>query len=204
VQVTVVCGDVADTALYDELRERGCFDDLSILINNAGLARGKDVVGKADLQDWKEMLDANCLGAFMMCNAALPHMARGGHIVSTGSIAGLEVYEGGSVYAASKHALHAFMKALRYETYQNGIRCTTIAPGFVGEGTEFSEVRFHGDTNKAAAVYEGMQELRATDISAQIVWALRQPEHVNLDLVHVMPSVQGGATRIHRASTPPE
>ena len=198
VNVVSVAGDVTDAALYDELTARGCFDDLSFLINNAGLARGKEPVGQADLNDWKEMIDANCMGAFMMANAAVPHMAEGGHIVSTGSIAGLEAYEGGSVYVASKHALHAFMKVLRYETYSRGIRCTTIAPGFVGEGTEFSEVRFHGDMDRAASVYEGMRELRATDISAQILWALRQPAHVNLDMIHVMPSDQGGATRIHR------
>merc|ERR1719502_675649 len=112
----------------------------------------------------------------------------GGHIISTGSIAGLEPYEGGSVYCATKHAVHAFMKTLRYETYAKNIRCTTVAPGFVGEGTEFSEVRFHGDKEKASSVYDKMQELRATDVAAQIVWALRQPSHVCLDLIHVMPT----------------
>ena len=197
--VDVVAGDVTDTALYEELEEKGCFKGCSILINNAGLARGKELVGEAKIKDWKEMLDANCLGAFMMANAVLPHMTEGGHIISTGSIAGLEAYEGGSAYCASKHALHAFMKVLRYETYAKGIRVTTVAPGFVGEGTEFSEVRFTGDMDKAAATYVGMQELRATDISSQILWALRQPAHVNLDLLHVMPTAQGGATRIHRS-----
>merc|ERR1719231_1163477 len=85
----------------------------------------------------------------------LPGMiARGfGHVIATGSIAGLEAYEGGSVYCASKHALHAFMKVLRYETYSKNVRCTTVAPGFVGEGTEFSEVRFKGDQTKVAAVF---------------------------------------------------
>ena len=78
------------------------------------------------------------------------------------------------------------------------IRVTTVAPGFVGEGTEFSEVRFSGDMQKAQATYKGMQELRATDVASQILWALRQPAHVNLDMMHVMPTAQGGATRIHR------
>jgi 3-hydroxy acid dehydrogenase / malonic semialdehyde reductase len=81
----------------------------------------------------------------------------GGHVISTGSIAGLEPYEGGSVYCASKHALHAFMKSLRYETHKSNIRCTVVAPGLVGEGTEFSEVRFKGDKSTAAATYVNMQ-----------------------------------------------
>ncbi len=94
--------------------------------------------------------------------------------------------------------MHAFMKSLRYETYATGIRATVVAPGLVGEGTQFSEVRFDGDAERAAAVYDGMQELRATDIAAQIVWALQQPPHVNIDMLHVMPTCQGGATRTHR------
>ncbi|KAL1507279.1 hypothetical protein AB1Y20_009229 [Prymnesium parvum] len=200
VSVEVVAGDVTDAALYEEMERRRCIERCSILINNAGLARGKDFVGGADRSAWKEMIDANCLGAFLMVDAVLPHMVEegGGHIISTGSIAGLEAYEGGSVYCATKHALHAFMKALRYETYSKGVRVTTVAPGFVGEGTEFSEVRFSGNLDLAAATYQGMQELRATDIASQILWALEQPAHVNLDLIQIMPTAQGGATRIHR------
>ena len=148
-------------------------------------------------------MDANCMGTFRLVNELIPRMAKrgGGHVVATGSIAGLEAYEGGAVYCASKHALHAFMKALRYETHKSNVRCTVVAPGFVGEGTEFSEVRFKGDQAKAAATYEDMQELKATDVSAQILWAVRQPAHVCLDMIHVMPTCQGGATRIHRASS---
>lgn len=130
----------------------------------------------------------------------LPQMlARGsGHVVSLGSIAGLEPYEGGAVYAASKHAMHAFCKALRYETYDSNIRCTVVAPGLVGEGTEFSEVRLR-DGDKAKEVYDGMAELKATDLANSIVWVLRQPPHVNVDMLHVMPTCQGGSGRIHRS-----
>merc|ERR1712150_263869 len=133
------------------------------------------------------MGDANCLAAFRLVNEVLPGMfARGGgHVISIGSIAGHEAYEGGSVYCATKFAMHAFMKSLRYETYSKNVRCTVVAPGFVGEGTEFAEVRFKGDQDKAAATYKGMQELRATDVAAQIVWAIRQPNHVCLDMIHV-------------------
>lgn len=203
VQVRVVVGDVCADSTYEALRKAGCLTEVDILVNNAGLARGKAAIGEAPLSEWKEMLDANCLGAFRLVNEVLPALiARGGgHVITTGSIAGLECYEGGAVYCATKHAVHAFMKALRYETYAKNIRCTVVAPGFVGEGTEFSAVRFHGDGEKAAAVYANMQELRASDVASQIVWVLRQPPHVCLDLVHIMPTCQGGATRIHRGAS---
>ncbi|CAE8652206.1 unnamed protein product [Polarella glacialis] len=194
VQVKVVAGDVRNDETYAELRATGCLD-VDFLVNNAGLAKGKSLVGSAQISEWKEMLDINCLGAFRLTNEVLPAMisrGTGGHVIMTGSIAGLEAYEGGSVYSASKHAVHAFMKALRYENYQNNIRCTVVAPGLVGEGTEFSTVRFDGDAAAAAKVYENIQELKASDVAAQIVWALRQPPHVCLDMIHVMPTSQGG------------
>jgi len=203
-KVTVVVGDVSKDETYDALRTAGAYDQVDIIVNNAGLARGKEPVGSALLSDWSEMMDANCLGAFRLVNELLPGMiARGGgHIISTGSIAGLESYENGSVYCASKHALHAFMKCLRYETYAKNIRTTVLAPGFVGAGTEFSEVRFKGDETKIAATYAGMEELAASDVASNIVWVLQQPANVNLDLVHIMPTCQGGATRIHRVAAP--
>jgi len=204
VQVKLVVGDVGSDEIYTQLKDQGILEDTDFLINNAGLARGKDPVGTSSLQDWKEMLDTNCLAAFRLTNEVIPHMAKkgAGHVFMTGSIAGLEAYEGGSVYCASKTAAHAFMKCLRYETHTKNIRCTVVAPGFVGEGTEFSEVRFHGDKQMAEAVYTNMQELKATDVAAQIVWAVRQPQHVCLDMIHVMPTCQGGATRIHRVAAP--
>jgi len=201
VTVELAVGDVCNDDLYAQLEANGCLGKVDFLINNAGLARGKERVESAILSDWDEMMQANCSGAFRMVRAVLPGMIeRGsGHVVSTGSIAGLESYEGGSVYCASKHALHAFMKALRYETYDKNIRTTIVAPGFVGAGTEFSEVRFHGDADKAKATYNNMQELSAADVAASILFTLQQPPHVNLDMMHIMPTCQGGATRIHRA-----
>ena len=200
VSVQVLQGDVTDDAFYETLQQSGCLDDIDFLINNAGGAFGKDTILEASVADWRGMLDANCLAAFRVVHAVLPGMVRRerGHIISTGSIAGLENYEGGSVYCAAKHALHAFHEALRYETFDKGVRCTVIAPGNVGEGTEFSAVRFKGDDAKVAGVYSGYKELTAVDIAANIVWACKQPEHVNLQLMHVMPTAQGGATRIHR------
>jgi len=201
VSVTCVAGDVCDDGLYDELRSLGCLENIDFFVNNAGGAFGKDRVVDADISDWKGMLDVNAMAAFRMVHAVLPAMvSRGeGHIISIGSIAGLEAYEGGAVYCAVKHALHAFHQAIRYETYESGVRCTIVAPGNVGEGTEFAEVRFKGDATKASAVYTGMQELKATDIASQIVWACQQPVHVNLDTIHIMPTAQGGATRIYRS-----
>lgn len=200
VQVRIIVGDVCADETYEALRKAGCLTEVDFLVNNAGLAKGKDPIGGSKISDWKEMLDANCFGAFRLTNEVLPGIVArgGGHVIMTGSIAGMEAYEGGSVYCATKHAAHAFMKALRYETYTKNVRCTVVAPGAVGEGTEFSEIRFNGDKAKAAAVYENMQELRATDIAAQIVWAIRQPSHVCLDIIQVMPTSQGGATRVHR------
>lgn len=202
IDTRIIVGDINADSTYSKLRQAGALDTVTFLINNAGLAAGKELVGEAKLDDWKAMLDANCLGAFRLTNEVLPGIIQrgGGHVVMTGSIAGLEAYEGGSIYCATKHAAHAFMRALRYETYSKNVRCTVVAPGFVGEGTEFSEVRFKGDKAKASAVYAGMQELRASDVAAQIVWALRQPPHVCLDMIHVMPTSQGGATRVNRQS----
>eukprot|EP00931_Biecheleriopsis_adriatica_P102103 TRINITY_DN77126_c0_g1_i1.p1 TRINITY_DN77126_c0_g1~~TRINITY_DN77126_c0_g1_i1.p1 ORF type:complete len:278 (+),score=62.95 TRINITY_DN77126_c0_g1_i1:121-954(+) len=202
VEVQILAADVTTDAAFEALKASGCLDRVDFLINNAGLSRGKDPVGTFLTTDLTEMVNANCVGAFRLANAVVPGMITrgGGHVIMTGSIAGLESYEGGSVYCATKHAAHAFMKSLRYETYSKNIRCTVVAPGFVGEGTEFSEVRYHGDKRKAADVYENMQELKATDVAAQIVWAVRQPSHVCLDMIHVMPSCQGGATRIHRTA----
>lgn len=201
-EVVVVVGDVLADETYAALKSSGVLDKVDILVNNAGLAKGVDRIGSASIADWKQMMDVNCLGAFRMVNEVLPGMiARGGgHIVTLGSVAGLDCYEGGSVYCASKFAVHAFMKTLRYETYAKNIRCTVVAPGAVGAGTEFSEVRFSGDRDKAAAVYKGIEELKATDVAAQIVFAVCQPSHVNVDLVHVMPVIQGGVgSRMHRS-----
>jgi len=199
-KVTVVVGDVCTDAFYETLKAQQLHTKVDILIANAGLAVGKDNIGAASDGDWEQMMSANCMGAFRLINLCLPEMVKngGGHIVATGSIAGMESYEGGSVYCASKHALHAFMKSLRFETYSKNVRVTVLAPGLVGEGTEFSEVRFKGDASKASATYQNIRELKASDCAAQILWALRQPDHVNVDLLQLMPTAQGGATRLHR------
>jgi len=200
VSVSCIAGDCCDEAVYRQLREQELVDKIDILVANAGCALGKDAVTAADPADWRGMMDANCYGAFRVIREVVPSMVRRGEgtVIGTGSIAGLEAYEGGSVYCASKFAMHAFMKALRYETHAKGIRVAVVAPGAVGEGTEFSEVRFKGDAALAAKTYDRMQELKATDVAMQMLWIVKQPSHVNLDQIVLMPTCQGGATRIHR------
>mmetsp|Transcript_10514 Transcript_10514/g.23477 ORF Transcript_10514/g.23477 Transcript_10514/m.23477 type:complete len:275 (+) Transcript_10514:49-873(+) len=201
IEVKVVAGDVTSDETFVALREKGLLDCIDILVNNAALAFGMDHVQDFLAPEAKCTLDINCYGAFRLVREVLPGMVDrgGGHVISTGSNAGMEAYEGGSVYVASKHALHAFMKALRYETYNKNIRCTVVAPGAVGEGTEFAVKRFRGDTGKAEALYHNFQELSSMDVASQIIWAIRQPPHVNIDMLHVMPTCQASQKRIHRA-----
>jgi len=202
VDVTMLVGDVAaDEELYAKLDQIAASEGApDIVIANAGGALGKANVGEEELSDVRTMMDVNVFGAIRTVRTLLPSMLANqkGHVMFIGSIAGLEAYEGGSSYCAAKAAIHAFAKALRYETYGSGVRVTNVAPGFVGEGTEFAAVRMKGDDTKAAATYAGFDELRATDIACQLLWALRQPDRVNVDLLHVMPSSQGVATRIKR------
>ena len=201
VTVTCIAGDCAGDSVYETLREQQLADKIDICVANAGCALGKDPVATAQVGDWATMMEANCIGAFRTIRAVLPGMiARGGGtVIATGSIAGIESYEGGSVYCASKHALHAFMQALRFETYSKNIRVAVVAPGAVGEGTEFSEVRFKGDKATAAKTYENIQELKATDVASQILHVARAPAHVNIDMVVLKPTCQGSATRISRS-----
>jgi len=198
VTVKVIVGDCTSEHVIQALKA----ETVDICVANAGLALGKDPVATADPADWAKMMEVNTIGAFCTIQAVLPGMiARGGGtVIATGSIAGVENYEGGSVYCASKHAVHAFMEALRYETYSKNIKVATVAPGFVGEGTEFSEVRFKGDKATAAKVYENIQELKATDVATQILWVAQQPPNVCLDFVLVKPTCQGSALRMHRAA----
>jgi len=197
INIVLICGSVTDPNTVIALEKAGALDS-SVLINNAGLARGADSIEKASLGDWEEMVETNISAAFRITKAILPHMlAHGeGHIIQLSSVAGHYAYEGGSVYCATKHALLAFTKALRLETCGKGIRVTAISPGLVE--TEFSEVRFRGDRDRAKNVYQGLTPLTARDIASQIVWALKQPRHVNIDEILIMPDAQGSPTKIVR------
>jgi len=168
--------------------------EIDILVNNAGLALGLEPAQEADLDQWVQMIDTNCTGLVVMTRALLPRMVarRTGHIVNLGSIAGTYPYPGGNVYGATKAFVHQFSLNLRSDLHGTGIRVTCIEPGLSG-GTEFSQVRFGGDTEKAAAVYAGTQPLTADDIAAAIEWATSQPPNVNVNTIELMATSQSFA-----------
>jgi NADP-dependent 3-hydroxy acid dehydrogenase YdfG len=188
--------DVADPGSVAAFAER--VDACDVLVNNAGGALGLDPVGEADEEKWRQMYEANVLGTMRMTRALLPRLVASGdgHVISVTSIAAFETYRGGAGYTAAKHAQRAVLRTLRLETLGEPVRFTEVAPGMVE--TEFSLVRFGGDEEKAARVYEGMQPLSAEDVAECIRWALAQPSHVNVDEIVVRPRDQATATDVHR------
>lgn len=171
---------------------------IDILINNAGLSRGLDKLHKGVIQDWEEMIDTNLKGLLYVTRAVLPGMVeRGrGHVVNIGSIAGRQTYPGGNVYCASKAAVRAISEGLKLDLLGTPIRVTEIQPGMVE--TEFSEVRFHGDLSRAAAVYQGVTPLTAMDVAEVVVFAATRPPHVNISEVLLLPTDQASTTLVHR------
>jgi NADP-dependent 3-hydroxy acid dehydrogenase YdfG len=172
--------------------------NIEVLINNAGLASGLAPIEKGDMDDWDIMIDTNVKGLLYVTRAVTPLMiAFGkGHIINIGSIAGKEVYANGNVYCATKHAVDALNKAMRIDLAQYPIKVTAIHPGAVE--TEFSIVRFHGDTERAKTVYAGFENLVALDIAEAIWFALSRPAHVNINELTIMPTAQPIASVIHR------
>ncbi len=171
---------------------------IDILVNNAGLSRGLDKLQEGDFQDWEEMIDTNVKGLLYVTRAVLPGMvARGsGHVVNIGSIAGHEVYPGGNVYCATKHAVKALNKAMRMDVLGSGIRVTSIDPGMAQ--TEFSLVRFHGDRGRAAKVYQGLQPLSGADIAEAVVWSCGRPPHVNIEQLIITPTDQASVSMVNK------
>jgi 3-hydroxy acid dehydrogenase / malonic semialdehyde reductase len=157
---------------------------IDVLINNAGLALGRDLFNDADLDDWNTMIDTNVKGLLYVSKAVVPYMTKrkAGHVINIGSIAGKEVYERGNVYCASKHAVDAISKSMRIDLLQHNIKVTAIHPG--AAETEFSIVRFKGNADTAKKVYEGYEPLSATDVADIIFYTASLPEHVCInDLV---------------------
>ena len=174
------------------------FNRVDVLINNAGNAHGLDPVQTGDPDDWDAMIDINVKGLLYVTKALLPTLMEsgGGQIINIGSTAAKEVYPGGNVYCASKHAVDALNAGLRIDLNGTGIRVGAIHPGLVE--TEFSLVRFKGDAPRASRVYQGYQPLKPEDI-AEIVWfALSQPPHVNIADLVVMPTAQASSTIVHK------
>ncbi|GAB3226089.1 SDR family NAD(P)-dependent oxidoreductase [Spirosoma arcticum] len=171
---------------------------IDILINNAGNAHGMSAIQDGDPADWDQMIDGNVQGLLYVSKAVIPGMVerRRGHIVNLSSIAGKQPYANGAVYCASKAAVEALSTGMRLDLTQHGIKVTNIAPGAVE--TEFSVVRFKGDTERAAKVYEGFQPLTASDIADTIVYAVTAPAHVTIADVTILAAAQAAATIIVR------
>jgi 3-hydroxy acid dehydrogenase / malonic semialdehyde reductase len=169
------------------------FAAVDLLVNNAGLALGLNPAQDADLDDWDQMIDTNCKGLVHCTRAILPGMvARGrGHVINLGSVAGSYPYPGGNVYGGTKAFVHQFSLNLRSDLHGSGVRVTCVEPGMAD--TEFSTVRYSGNTAKADAVYAGMQPLTADDIAESIYWAATLPQHVNVNTIELMPTAQSFA-----------
>jgi len=167
------------------------FAAVDILINNAGGALGLDPAQSANLDDWDAMIDANVKGVAYCTRLLLPGMVERnrGHIINLGSTAAEWPYPGGNIYGACKAFVHQFSNNLRADLFGTAIRVTDIQPGLVG-GTEFSQVRFKGDRQKAQAVYEGTQALTPEDIADAIHWVATRPAHVNINSIQLMPVSQ--------------
>ncbi len=176
------------------------YKNITILVNNAGLASGLSTLDKGNMDDWELMIDTNVKGLLYVSRFIIPGMVerKTGHIINISSIAGKEVYANGNVYCATKFAVDALNKGMRIELSQYPIRVTGIYPGAVE--TEFSIVRFKGDEEKAKKVYEGFESLLAEDIADAIYYAVSRPAHVNINEMIVMPTAQPVPGIIHRKS----
>ena len=163
---------------------------IDILINNAGLSRGLEKLHESYWLDWEEMIDTNIKGLLWVSRAVLPGMVERdrGHVINIGSIAGRQVYPGGHVYCATKHAVRALNQGMRIDLMGTKVRCSTVDPGMVE--TEFSEVRFRGDSERAAGVYGNFPPLRAEDIAETVLFCATRPPHVNVQEILVMPTDQ--------------
>ena len=200
VKVCTLAFDVRDrTAVFDAISSLPSeFGPISILVNNAGNAHGLDPIDRGSMDDWDAMLDINVKGLLYISRAVIPEMVKNksGHIINIGSIAGKEVYPGGNVYCASKHAVDAINQGMRIDLNEHGIRVGAVNPGLVE--TEFSDVRFKGDTARVKTVYKGFQPLLADDIADIILFVISRPYHVNIADLVVMPTAQASSTIVKK------
>jgi len=192
--------DVRDRAAVDSLgRQLAALDFMpDVLVNNAGKALGLDPVHAGDPDDWDEMIDTNVKGLLYVTRTFLPHMveANHGHVVNIGSIAGRWVYPNGGVYCGTKFAAMALTEGINMELVGTKVRVSSVDPGLVE--TEFSEVRFHGDTARAETVYQGYTPLRPDDVADAVLYVVNAPEHVDILNLVMMPTDQRHATIVHK------
>ena len=174
------------------------FKYIDILINNAGNAHGLSTIQDGSIDDWDAMLDINVIGLLYVSKAIIPQMIenKNGFIVNIGSTAGKEVYRNGNVYCASKFAVNALNKSMRLDLNEHNVRVSAIHPGLVE--TEFSDVRFKGDSERAKTVYQGYKALQADDIADIIHFVVTRPYHVNIEDLVVYPTAQASATVVHK------
>ncbi|MBU3624631.1 SDR family oxidoreductase [Polynucleobacter sp. JS-Safj-400b-B2] len=194
--------DVCDSALVDALASAlpADFSKVTVLVNNAGLALGLEPAHKAFLSDWDQMIDTNIKGLVHMSRAFLPGMVerKCGHVINLGSVAANYPYPGGNVYGGTKAFVKQFSLNLRADLIGTPVRVTCIEPGMCA-GTEFSNVRFKGDDEKAEKVYTGVQALSADDVAETIYWSATLPSHININVLEVMPVQQAfNAFNVHR------
>ncbi|MCC5630629.1 SDR family oxidoreductase [Nostoc sphaeroides] len=174
------------------------WSDIDILINNAGLSRGLDKLHEGSFQDWEDMIDTNVKGLLYVSRYVVPGMVSRdrGHVVNLGSIAGHQTYPGGNVYCATKAAVRAISEGLKQDLLGTRVRVTSVDPGMVE--TEFSNVRFHGDAERANKVYQGVKPLTADDVADVIFFCVTRSPHVNINEVVLMPVDQASATLVNR------
>jgi 3-hydroxy acid dehydrogenase/malonic semialdehyde reductase len=197
VPVEILCFDVRDKiAVEKQINSltKAPFNEIDILINNAGNAHGLDPIDKGSLEDWDAMIDINVKGLLYVSHAIIPQMRdrKSGHIINIGSTAGKEVYPNGNVYCGSKHAVDAITTGMRLDLNPYNIRVGAVNPGMVQ--TNFSEVRFKGDTERAEKVYHGFMALQPQDVAEVILFAVSRPPHVNIADLTVLCTAQASST----------
>lgn len=199
-EVQTLCFDIQDRSATEAALESlpTAWQLIDVLVNNAGLSQGLNPVHEGDWADWDRMMDTNVKGLLYVSRWVSRGMiARtSGHILMVSSIAGKEVYANGNVYCASKHAVEAIVKSMRLELNAHGIKVSSIAPGLVE--TEFSQVRFKGDVERAAQVYKGYEPLRAQDIADTIWFMINRPAHVNIADLTILPTAQASSTVVNK------
>lgn len=173
---------------------------IDILVNNAGLSRGLDKLYKGEVRDWEEMIDTNIKGLLYVTRAIVPGMVDRdrGHVINIGSIAGHQTYPNGNVYCGTKAAVRAISEGLKQDLHGTPVRVSSVDPGIVE--TEFSQVRFRGNSDRAAAVYKDTNPLVAEDVADAVLYCATRSPHVNVSEMLLMPTDQSSATMIHRRS----
>lgn len=208
-RVAKACGDLVLMTLVFDVRDRTAVCDAlasipeecvpDVLVNNAGLAVGSEPIDKGVYDDWDRMLDTNIKGLLHVSREMTPRLKRGARIINVGSVAGRQAYPGGAVYNASKFAVDGLTQAMRMDLLPRGIQVAQVAPG--AADTEFSLVRYKGDSDRAAKVYDGFEPLRAQDVAEAIIFIANRPTHVSIQDILIMPAAQASAYHFNRKAT---